>query len=90
MTLTIYRWLLCLYPLSYRHDFAEEMASVFREARSALAPALAAKIKFYRRESLASYPVPCALIWTVCSALAFRYRGSICNPHFVFRAPPCF
>jgi hypothetical protein len=50
VTLTVYRWMLCLYPGSYRHEFAEEMTSVFREARSALPPALAAKSSFYRRE----------------------------------------
>jgi len=42
--------LLCLYPGSCRHEFGEEMTSVFREARSALPPALAAKVSFYRRE----------------------------------------
>ncbi len=50
MVLTVYCWLLCLYPGSYRGEFGEEMASVFRDARSALPPALAAKISFYRRE----------------------------------------
>ena len=50
MTLTVYRWMLCLYPGSYRGEFAEEMTSVFRDAQSALPPALAAKISFYRRE----------------------------------------
>jgi len=48
--LTVYCWLLCLYPASYRRDFAEEMTCVFREARSAVAPALLARISFYRRE----------------------------------------
>ena len=50
MALTVYCWLLCLYPGSCRHEFGEEMTSVFREARSALPPALAAKVGFYRRE----------------------------------------
>jgi len=50
VVLTIYCWLLCLYPGSYRHEFGEEMTSLFRDARSALPPALAAKISFYRRE----------------------------------------
>jgi len=45
--LTVYCWLLCLYPRSYRHDFGEEMTFVFRDARDALPPALAAKISFY-------------------------------------------
>lgn len=50
--LTVYRWLLCLYPGRYRDEFGEEMTTVFRDARSQLppAPALAAKISFYRRE----------------------------------------
>jgi hypothetical protein len=50
VALTVYCWLLCLYPGSYRHEFGEEMTSVFHEARSALPPALAAKISFYQRE----------------------------------------
>jgi hypothetical protein len=48
--LTVYCWLLYLYPGSYRDEFGEEMTSVFDEARSALRPALAAKISFCRRE----------------------------------------
>jgi hypothetical protein len=50
VALTVYCWLLCLYPGSYRHELGEEMTSVFREARSELPPVLAAKISFYRRE----------------------------------------
>ncbi len=50
MVLTVYCWLLCLYPVSYRDEFGAEMTSVFREARSDLPPALLAKISFYRRE----------------------------------------
>jgi hypothetical protein len=50
VALTVYCWLLCLYPGSYRHEFGEEMRSVFREARSALPTTVAAKISFYRRE----------------------------------------
>ena len=50
MALTVYCWLLCLYPGSYRGEFAEEMTSVFLDAQSTLPPALAAKISFYRRE----------------------------------------
>jgi hypothetical protein len=50
VVITVYCWLLCLYPGSYRHEFGEEIASVFCEARSELPPALAAKISFYRRE----------------------------------------
>ena len=50
MALTVYCWLLCLYPGSYRHEFGEEMTSVFCQARSELAPALPAKIRFYQRE----------------------------------------
>jgi len=47
---TVYRWLLRLYPGSYRDEFGEEMTSVFRDARSTLPPALAAKVSFYGRE----------------------------------------
>jgi hypothetical protein len=50
VALTIYRCLLCLYPESYRHEFGEEMKSVFREAQSDVPAAPAAKISFYLRE----------------------------------------
>jgi hypothetical protein len=50
VTLTAYRCLLCLYPKSYRHEFGEEMKSVFREAQSDVPAAPAAKISFYLRE----------------------------------------
>lgn len=50
MAFTVYRWLLCIYPASYREEFADEMTSVFRDARGELPPALAAKISFYHRE----------------------------------------
>lgn len=50
MPLTIYRWLLCLYPVAYRHEFGEEMAYVFCEARYDLPPALPERISFYLRE----------------------------------------
>lgn len=48
--LTVYCWLLCLYPGSYRDEFGQEMTSVFCEARIALPPALDVKVRFYRRE----------------------------------------
>jgi hypothetical protein len=32
--LTLYRWFLYLYPSSYRHEFAEEMVSVFHDAQT--------------------------------------------------------
>jgi hypothetical protein len=50
VALTVYCWLLCLYPSCYREEFGEEMSCVFREARSELLPGLAAKISFYGRE----------------------------------------
>ena len=50
MVLTVYCWLLCLYPGSYRDEFAEEMTQVFHDAKSDLPPTPAAKISFYRRE----------------------------------------
>jgi len=50
VALTIYCCLLFLYPASYRDEFGQEMTSVFRDARNALPPALAAKFNFYRRE----------------------------------------
>ena len=48
--ITVYRWLLCLYPRSYRNDFGDEMTLLFRDAGNALPPALAAKVSFYGRE----------------------------------------
>jgi hypothetical protein len=50
VVLRVYGWLLCLYPRSYRHEFGEELAFVFCQARSELPPERAAKIRFYRRE----------------------------------------
>ena len=50
MALTVYCWLLFLYPGSYRDELGEEMTSVFRDARNTLPPALAAKLSFYGRE----------------------------------------
>lgn len=48
--LTLYCWLLRLYPARYRADFGEEMAAVFRAARGALPPAPGSRIRFYWRE----------------------------------------
>lgn len=50
MLLTVYCWLLWLYPGSYREEFGEEMTTVFRAARCDLPPALAVRMSFYRRE----------------------------------------
>ncbi len=47
---TLYRWLFRVYPVSYREEFGEEMASVFRDAQSELPPELVAKLSFYGRE----------------------------------------
>jgi hypothetical protein len=48
--LRVYCWLLYLYPRSYRHEFGDEMTSIFHYARVELPPALLAKISFYQRE----------------------------------------
>jgi hypothetical protein len=48
--LTLYRWLLRLYPARYRAELDDEMTSVFLDARSTLPPTLVARIRFYRRE----------------------------------------
>ena len=50
MALTVYCWLLCLYPARYRHEFGEEMTSVYGQGISDLPPELIAKIGFYQRE----------------------------------------
>ena len=50
MALTVYCWLLCLYPRSYREEFGQEMTSVFRDASSELPPTLTAELGFYWRE----------------------------------------
>ena len=88
MALTVYCWLLCLYPGSCRHEFGEEMTSVFRDARNTLPPALAAKIRFYRREFCGL--LSCVRTLTVCSALSFLFGDSLCNARFVSLALPCF
>lgn len=50
MALTVYRWLLLLYPSCYREEFGEEMTCIFSHARSELPPGLLAKLSFYARE----------------------------------------
>jgi hypothetical protein len=70
VALTVYSWLLCLYPGSYRREFGEEMTSVFREARSELPPVLPAKIRFYRREF-------CGLLWGALRAHFERLFGPV-------------
>ena len=50
MALTVYCWLLCLYPRGYREEFGEEMTSVFRDSRGALPSGLAVSTGFYIRE----------------------------------------
>ena len=50
MALTVYCWLLCLFPSCYRDEFGEEMTSVFRDACTELPPGLVSKLSFYGRE----------------------------------------
>ena len=50
MANTVYCWLLRLYPASYRHEFGDEMTSVFRVAQSEVPLGAASKLSFYRRE----------------------------------------
>lgn len=75
--LTVYWCLLRLYPGSYRHEFGEEMTSVFREARSQTQPALAAKISFYQREF-------CGLL----SGALRTHFDRLFRPVVPFRRPP--
>lgn len=74
MVLTVYSWLLCLYPGSYRHEFGEEMRSVFRDARNGLPPEPGAKVGFYGREF-------CGLLW---SALCVHF-DRLFGPAIPFR-----
>jgi hypothetical protein len=74
IVLTVYCWLLSLYPVSYRNEFGEEMTAVFRNARAALPQGLAAKISFYRREF-------CGLLSGALSA----YLVSLLGPTIPFR-----
>jgi hypothetical protein len=87
MVLTVYRWLLCLYPGSYREEFGAEMTCVFHDARGALPPALAAKSASTGVN--ASYRLLCVRTLTACSVLPFHLRGSLCNLNFGFLAPVC-
>lgn len=51
--LSLYRWLLYLYPQLYRHEFADEMVSVFRDAHADVsAGSFKERISFRVRESL--------------------------------------
>lgn len=84
MALTLYRWLLCLYPRNYRQEFGEEMASVFREARGELAPALPARIGFYQREFSGVFS---GALRAHCDRLfgpAIPFRRFDMQPHFRF------
>jgi hypothetical protein len=85
----VYGWLLCLYPGSYRSEFGDEMTSIFRQARSALPPALVVKISFTNANIVDSYWEPCVHTLTDGSDLAFHSGDSICKPSFAFPAPAC-
>jgi hypothetical protein len=87
--LTVYCWLLCLYPVSYRAEFAEEMTSVFHDARTALPPALGAKISFYRREFCGLLSGALCAHFDRLFGPGIHFGGSVCNPSFVFPALPC-
>lgn len=51
--LSFYRWLLYLYPPVYRHEFADEMVSVFRDAQADVtAGSIKQRISFRVREAL--------------------------------------
>ena len=51
--LRFYRWLLYLYPQLYRHEYADEMVSVFREAHADVSSgSLKERISFRFRETL--------------------------------------
>jgi hypothetical protein len=50
VALSVYRFLMCFYPRSYRHEFGAEMTYVFCAARRDLPPALFTKISFYLHE----------------------------------------
>ena len=50
VAINVYRWMLSLYPGTYRDEFGEEMTSVFHVARSELPAGLGAKISFFSRE----------------------------------------
>jgi hypothetical protein len=73
VALTVYCWLLYLYPGSYRHEFGEEMASVFHDARSGVPTGMAAKINFYRRE-----------FWGLCSGAVSAHLDRVFGPAIPF------
>ena len=90
MTLTVYGWLLCLYPVSYRHEFGEEMTSVFCEARNALPTALGAKISFYRREFCGLLSGALCAHFDSLLGPAIPFRRFYMQSQFRFSpAPPC-
>jgi hypothetical protein len=83
VALTVYCWLLCLYPGSYRGEFGATHEALFRQCwprRSASTDANF--VDFYR--------VPSVRTLTVCSVLSFPFGDSLCNANFVFPALPCF
>jgi hypothetical protein len=86
---TVYCWLLRLYPASYRDEFGDEMASVFRAAQSEIPLAAASKLSFYRREFVGILSGALRAHLDSLSALLSHSGGFICNRSFVFPAPPC-
>jgi hypothetical protein len=82
--LAVYCWLLCLYPRSYRHDFGEEMTFVFRDARSSVSPALAAKLRFYRREFCGLLSGALRARFDRLFGRAVPFRRSYMQPQFRF------
>lgn len=89
MMLTAYRWLLRLYPASHRHQFGEEMTSVFRDARSVLPPALATKISFCRREFSGLLSGALRAHFYRLFGPGIPLRRFDMKPNFVFPAPRC-
>jgi hypothetical protein len=84
VVLTVYGWLLCLYPRSYRPEFGEEMTSVFCQARSELPPERAAKMRFYRREICGLLSAALGAHFDRLFGPAIRFRRFSMQPQFRF------
>jgi hypothetical protein len=81
--LSLYRWLLYLYPRLYRYEYADEMVSVFRDAHVDVnAGSVKDRISFRVRETLGL--LAGAVRFTAGSYQSISFKGFAVRPEFHF------
>jgi len=73
--ITVYCWLLCLYPLSYRHEFGAEIRPSSARHEALLPQRWLRRSASTEANFVDSYQVLCVLTLTVCSALPYHFGG---------------